>query len=225
MGLVQSSSYRGTKILQRTFEEKKLKGEQGENVIKHTIKLCDNYMRLSNANMVPYDSLMTVIDSLIDSLTPTFSVWAATKRITISCFLKDNAGKTPSALSSILNALTVEAICDEADDEYQLLIKSGLWIAMDSKKDKEAAPTAFLLEKLSTKVDKLTTNISKREGTCWTCGEERHKSPDCQKKDGNSPASSKEKKDKDHKKKKNSTRLRPEWKTTAPKSRESEQMI
>ena len=225
MGLVQSSSYRGTKMLQRTFEERKLKSEQGENVIKHTIKLRDDYMRLSNANMIPYDSLMTVIDSLIDSSTPTFSVWAATKRITVSRFLKENAGKTPSALSSILNAPTVEAICDEADDEYQSLLESGLWIAMDSKKDKEAAPTTFLLEKLSAKVDKLTANISKREGTCWTCGEEGHKSPDCPKKNGNSPASSKDKKDKNQKNKEKSTNLRPEWKTTAPKSGKSEQMI
>ena len=83
MGLVQSSYYRGTKILQQTFEERKLKSEQGEDVIKHMIKLCNDYMQHFKANMVPYNALMTVINSLIDSSTPTFAVWAATKRISV----------------------------------------------------------------------------------------------------------------------------------------------
>ena len=146
MGLVQSSSYRGTKLLQKAFEEQRLKLEPGENVIKHTIKLRDDYVRLRNANMVPYDALMTVVDSLSNSTTSIFAVWAATKRIEVSKFLKENAGKTAIALASIPNAPTIESVCNEADDEYQSLIESGLWVAQDSKKDKEAAPTAFLLE-------------------------------------------------------------------------------
>ena len=224
MGLVQSSSYRGTKILQRTFEERKLKSEPGEDVIKHTIKLRDDYMRLYNANMVPYDALMTVIDSLIDSSTPTFAVWAATKRIAVSRFLKNNAGKTPSALSLMTDAPTVETICDEADDEYQSLLEAGLWVAIDSKKDKDATPTAFLLEKLSSKVDKLSANLTKREGTCWTCGKEGHKSPECPTKNNNSSDISK-KKSKDHNKKPIARAPRPEWKGTAPKSGESESVV
>ena len=91
-------------------------------------------MQLYNANMIPYGSLMTVINSHIDSLTPTFSVWAATKRITTPNFLKENAGKTPLAFSSILDAPTVEAICNKANNKYQSLVKSGLWIALESKK-------------------------------------------------------------------------------------------
>ena len=224
MGLVQSSSYRGTKILQRTFEERKLKDEQGEDVIKHTIKLRDDYMRLFNANMVPYDVLMTVVDSLVDSSTPTFSVWAATKRIAVSRFLKDNAGKTPSALSNLPDAPTVENICDEADDEYQSLFESGLWVAINSKKDTEAAPTAFLLEELSTKINKLSADLTKREGTCWTCGKEGHKSPDCPTKNNNSPDDSK-KKGKDRKSKTTTQESKPEWQRTAPKSGESESMV
>ena len=55
-------------------------------------------MCLYNTNMVPYNVLITVIDSLINSLIPTFAVWAATKCITVSHFLKDNVGKTASAL-------------------------------------------------------------------------------------------------------------------------------
>ena len=225
MGLVQSLSYRGTKLVQHTFEERKLKSEQGENVITHTIKLCNYYMQLSNANMIPYNSLMTVINSLIDSSTPNFSVWAATKRITVSCFLKESAGKTPLSLSSILDAPTVKAIGNKANDKYQSLVESSLWIAMDSKKDKEAALAAFLIKKLSSKVDKLTANMAKHEDTCWTCEDEGHKSPVCPKKNDNSPASSKGKKDKDCKKKEKSTKLLPEQKTTAPISCKSEQMI
>ena len=108
VGLVQSSSYRRTKILQQTIKKRKLKSEQGKDVMKHTIKLCSDYMRLYKANMVPYNALMTVIDSHIDLSTPTFAVWAATKQIAVSCFLKDSAGKTPPALSLITNARIVK---------------------------------------------------------------------------------------------------------------------
>ena len=72
--------------------------------------------------MVPHDALMTFIDSLINLLTPTFAVWAATKQITVSLFLNDNASKTPSALSLIANAPTSASICNEADNEYQSLV-------------------------------------------------------------------------------------------------------
>lgn len=72
MVLAQPTSYRGTKILQRTIEQRQPKSEPGKNVIKHTIKCHNNYMHLYNANMVPYDALMTVINSLINSSTPIF---------------------------------------------------------------------------------------------------------------------------------------------------------
>ena len=225
MGLVQSSSYRGTKILQKTFEERKVKNEPGENVIHHTIKLRDDYMRLYNANMVPYDALMTVIDSLIDSSTLTFAVWAATKRISVSRFLKDNAGKTTSALLLVTDAPTIESICDEADDEYQSLMESGLWVALNNKKDKDAAPTAFLIEKLTSKVNKLSATITKREGTCWTCGKEGHKSPECPTKNNHSSETVKKK---GVDRKRNSSKFmatRPEWQRVKPKSGESETMI
>jgi hypothetical protein len=122
-------------------------------------------MCLYNANMIAYNAFMTVIDSLIDSSTPTFAVWVATKQISVSCFLKDNASKTPSTLSLIPNTPTVESICDKANNKYQSLLESGLWVSIDSKKDKETTPTVFLLEKLTSKVDKLSANLTKHKGT------------------------------------------------------------
>jgi Zinc knuckle len=226
MGLVQSSSYRGTKLLQKAFEERKLKTEPGENVTKHTIKLRDDYVRLRNANMVPHDALMTIVDSLVDSSTSTFAVWAATKRIEVGKFLKENAGKTVTAMMSIPNAPTVETICNEADDEYQSLFESGLWIATESKKDKDAAPTAFLLEKLSKSVDRLTANQNKKEGTCWTCGKEGHKSPDCPTKNssgGNNNDKSKRSKDRNRPKK--PATIYPEWQKIKPKDGENETTV
>jgi hypothetical protein len=79
MSIVQFSSYRGTKLLQRQFEECKRKNKTGENVLKYSIKLQDDHMRLFNANMIPHDVLMTIIDSLINSSTPSFAIWAATQ--------------------------------------------------------------------------------------------------------------------------------------------------
>jgi Zinc knuckle len=222
MNLVQSSSYRGTKLLQKTFEDRKLKSEPGENVIKHTIKLRNDYMRLFNANMVPYDALMTVVDSLVCSSTPAFDVWAATKRIAISQFLKENAGKTQRTLSLIPDAPTISSICDQADEEYQSLLESGLWVATDLKKDKDAAPTAFLLEKLTARVN----NIEKREGTCWTCGKEGHKSPDCPTKTKPlRPSNTSLKKVENRKKPPKGKSTRPEWQQTKPMNGESETMI
>ena len=215
MGLVQSSSYRGIKLLQRTFEERKLKSENGENVIKHTIKLREDYRKLFNSNMVPHDSLMTTIDSLVDCSTSTFAVWASTKQIAISRFLKENAGKTASALSMITDAPTIEAICDEADDEYQSLLESGLWTAIDSKKDIDAAPTAFLIEKLTKTIDRISANQEKKEGTCWTCGKLGHTSPKCPDK--------KTKKGNDHDRKKSTTY--PEWQHIKPNDGESEAKV
>ena len=68
---------------------------------KHTIKLPDDYVHQRNANMIPYNALMTVVDSLSDSTTSIFAMLAATKRIKVSKFLKENAGKTAIALASI----------------------------------------------------------------------------------------------------------------------------
>ena len=196
MGLVQSSSYRDTKILQKTckerFEERKIKSEPGENVIHHTIKLHDDYMHLFNVNMVPYNALMAVIDSLINSSTSTFAVWAATKSIIISCFLKDNSGKNTSAQFLVTNIPTIEVICGKADDD-QSLLESGLWVALNNRKDKDAAPTAFLIEKLTSKVNKLSATILKHDGTCLTYGKEGHKSPECPTKNNHSSETPKKK--------------------------------
>ena len=68
-------------------------------------------------------------------------------------------------------------------------------------------------------------NLTKHEGTCWTCGKEGHKSPDCPtKKSKDSPETSK-KKNKDDKKNSNSKATWPEWQRTAPVSRESETSV
>ena len=74
MSLVHSSSCRGTNLLQKTFEARKLKNEPGKNVIKDTIKICNHYICLFNTNMVPYDPLMTFVDSLVWPSTPAFNV-------------------------------------------------------------------------------------------------------------------------------------------------------
>ena len=115
--------------------------------------------------------------------------------------MKDSSKKKLLALSFIPNALTVKAICNKANVKYQSLLESGLCIATDLKKDIEAVSSTFLLEKLSSKVNKLSGNITKCKGTGWACREEGHKLPDCPKKNGNSPASSKEEEDNDCKKK------------------------
>ena len=116
--------------------------------------------------MVPYNAFMTVINSYIDSLTPFFAIWAATKRITVSCFLKNKVGKTTSALLQVTDEPTIDAICDGADDENQSLMDFGLWVSLNNKIDKDAAPAAFFIKKLTSKVNKLSTTISKSEGTC-----------------------------------------------------------
>jgi len=51
------------------FESRKLKSEGGENVAKHTIKVRDDFKRLSNAGVKVPDSLLTVIDNMIECLT------------------------------------------------------------------------------------------------------------------------------------------------------------
>jgi hypothetical protein len=219
MGLVQSGSYRGLKVLQSIFEERRLKNEPGENVTKHTLKLRNDYARLRNANMVPHDALMTVVDSFIDCTTNAFAIWAATKRIAVADFLKENAGKASSALVLIKDAPTIEAICDEADDHYQSLVGSKLWVAIDSKKDKDAAPTAFLLEKLSRGLDRLSSNQGRNDNTCYTCGKEGHKSPACPNKEQH-----KRFKVKDQQTVKPPQRRSqyPEWQRVKPKDGESE---
>ena len=83
-------------------------------------------MHLINAIMVPYDALMTVGDSLDCFSTPVFEVWAATRDIVISQFLKGDVGKTQHTLSLIPNAPTISSICNQADKEYQSLLESAL---------------------------------------------------------------------------------------------------
>jgi Zinc knuckle len=105
------------------------------------------------------------------------------------------------------------------------LLESGLWVSLASTKNKEASPTAFLHEKLTSKIDKLLANLTKHKGTCWTCGKEGHKSHDCPtKKSKDSPETSK-KKNKDDKKKSTSKATQPEWQRTAPVGSESEASV
>ena len=82
-------------LLKRNQDASKteLKSENGENVMKHTIKHHDGYRNLFNCNMVPHESLMTTFDSLVDYSTSTFTVWASTKWIAISCFWRKMLGR------------------------------------------------------------------------------------------------------------------------------------
>ena len=73
-------------------------------------------------------------------------------------------------------------------------MESGLEVPIYSKKDKDVAPTAFLLEKLTSKVvDEHSANLSKHKSTCCTCGKEGHTSPECPTKNNHSPNTSKNK--------------------------------
>lgn len=130
-----STFYQSTKLLQGIFKYHKHKSDIQENVFEHSIKLSIEYTWLYNAYMVPPDSLLTLIALLVDCSTAPLLVWASTKQITVSHFLNKNSGKTSFALVQIEDGPTFETICDEAEDEYQSIFESGLWIAHDSKSD------------------------------------------------------------------------------------------
>jgi hypothetical protein len=208
MTTIQSSSFHGNRALLSTFQDRKLKDEPGENVLQHTIKLRNDYKRLQHANLGSIDAVQTCIESLMDSSCSTFNVWCATKRITISEFVREHHGKLPSALVNLPNVPTVDALCNDADDYYKGLFDAGQWTAVLSKQDKEAAPAAFLLEKLSKQIDKMTL---RKPGTCYTCGKAGHKSPDCPDKDPKKRRTRRPRKD-------TRNRPRPEWQSKAPKS-------
>ena len=178
MGMLGSSTTRGFKSLRTTFESRKLKSEPSENVSKHTIKVRDDYKRLSNANISMDDCLLTTIDNMVECSTQPFNVWASTKRIEINKFLKENMGKSALVWARLPNAPSVEGICDEADDEYLSLFEAGLWTAVELKKDKQAAPAAFLISKITQAIDKLSVQTNNND-TCWTCGKVGHRSPQC----------------------------------------------
>jgi hypothetical protein len=105
-----------------------------------------------------------------------FNTWSGAKRVEVTKFMMDYSGKSALVKSQVKNAPTVESICDEADDVYQSLMAN--WKAMDSKQDKQAAPSGFLMAKMSKALDKLTLSQSKND-LCWTCGKAGHRSPQC----------------------------------------------
>jgi hypothetical protein len=179
MGMLGSSTARGFKVLKATFEGRKLKSEPGENVARHTIKVRNDFRRLSNANVPMDDALLTVIDNMVECTTNSFNIWASTKRIAITAFLKENMGKSALVKSQIKDAPTVEGLCDDADEYYLSIFESGEWKATESKRDSQAVPTAFLLEKVNKALDRLSINHPKKENTCWTCGKAGHRSPQC----------------------------------------------
>ena len=224
MGILSSSTSRAFKPLRVAFESRKLKSEGGENVARHTIKVRDDFKRLSNAGVEVPDSLLTVIDNMIECSTQPFSVWASTKRIEVSKFLKENMGKSKLVVSMIPNAPTVEALCDEADDEYLSLFEAGLWVAIESKRDKQAAPAAFLVAKINKAIDKLSVAQTNKDDTCWTCGKVGHRSPQCPEKPTKDDGSRKKIKGKgpsNNKPRSGNTT----WQTIRPGVGESEKMV
>ena len=104
-------------------------------------------------------------------------------------------------------------------------MESGLVVPIYSKKDTDAAPTAFHLEKLTSKVvDELSANLSKRKGTCWTCGNAGHTPPDCPTKNNHSSNTSKNKNN-DHTEKSIATLPCTEWQKTKPNTGERDTIV
>ena len=176
MGMLGSTTARGFRTLRAQFEDRKLRSEPGENVRKHTLKVRNDYKRLCNANVPLEDSLLTVIDNMLDSSTSAFNSWSGAKHVEVLKFTKEYRGKSDLVKSQVKDAPTVEGICDEADDMYESLVTD--WVATDSKKDKQAVPSGFLMTKMSKAIDKLTLSQSKND-VCWTCGKAGHRSPEC----------------------------------------------
>jgi hypothetical protein len=179
MGILGSSTSRRFRSLRLVFEERDLKNEPGENVHKHTIKVRDDFKRLYNAGVSMDDCLSTVVEGMMNSSCPAFNTFIATKRIEVNKFLRENRSKSALVRSLLPNSPSVEGLCDEADDEYIELYQAGRWTAMESLKDKQAAPAAFIIAKLSKAIDKLSVSAPKKDDICWTCGKPGHRSPTC----------------------------------------------
>lgn len=182
MNILSSSNSRGFKTLRLAFEDRKLTAEPGQNVHKHTIQIRNEYLRLINANVAIDDAILTVIDSMIPSCAYPFNMWASVTRLAVEKHISETMGKSAAVRALVPNAPTVGSICDEADEQYNSLLQSKLWPAALNPRDKQAAPAAFLLEKMTKAIDKLTLSNPKsnrEEGTCWNCGKPGHRSPQC----------------------------------------------
>lgn len=142
-------------------------------------------MRLYNANMVLYDTLMTAVNSLINYLTPTFAIWAGANCITFSCVLKDNTGKKPSALLLITmhQQFKQSATKQMINTNLYWKLVCGL---LSTPRNKDTTPTTLFLEKLLTKLTSSPQYITNSKGTCWTCRKKGLQSPECPAKNNHS---------------------------------------
>ena len=131
--------------------------------------------------------------------------------------MQQNGLLPPASASTILakhhlsclntNMPTFKTNYNKANDKHQSWLESGLWIAIDSK---NTALTTCLLEKHSTKVRKLSANLTICKGTSKMCEKEVHKSPKCPAKINHTPDTQK-KKNKEHNKKPTAMFLHSEW--------------
>ena len=204
---VQSDSLRRSQDLAEKFKALTLAQFKGENVTEYVTTAGQLLLQLDRDDQLPKDHLLTIVDALSACSILDFKVQFMGRRTAVEQFIRETAGKTPSAVQAMPDRITYEVLLEEAERAFNNL--KHVW-GTPAKAGPENAMVAQL-KAMTAKLNKVEQQLKLKDAAggdkgkgggspgsdnggggkgkrkCFKCGSEDHLAKDCPKPKGKDP--------------------------------------
>jgi hypothetical protein len=144
---VQSSSLERLRTIEFQIREKFIPTNYPNENIKQLVKdIRDACHELDVAEVLPSDIIYTIVNNFTKSSVELFRHTFMNRRADVTKFLHKARGKDKTVIALMPDKITFKDLCDEAIQEYQVLIETKMWPPSASAGDKGDSPQNFLAQ-------------------------------------------------------------------------------
>lgn len=184
---VQSSSLERLRAIELKVRDKFVPSAYPNENIKLLVKdIREACHELEVSDVLPPDITYTIVNNLTKSSVDLFRHTFMNRRADVTKFLHRSRGKDKAVIAAMPDKITYKELCDEAQEEYQILLETKMWPPSANAGDKGDAPQALVAQVLKQLAQTSKPSTTAKPGSassealvCRYCKKNGHTKDDC----------------------------------------------